>query len=260
MMRLPARATLVGLGSALLTVLVVAGCASAPTSLKYLYTRSEATWLVTDEAHRYGVLVPRIREIWIGSDGSGRLREERGQPIFLGEASRAEWNGANPLSGTADEAFKPGDLSMVDTKALSTDAERLRDQLLEGKGDKEQDAEVILTNALAYLRETGAPISLSRAIISVVRATPGVDSEAGVMDARGRSGDAFSVEVVGRDARGRALRSKLLMIVDSTNGTLLEEQRILVDPNLVIDAEPGAVFGRVTYLAAATTTGTNERP
>ena len=260
MLRLPVRAIYVRVSVGVLVCLVGAACTESRASIDYRYTKSDAVWLVTDDSHRYGVLVPRTREIWIGTDGSGRLREDRGEPAYFSDKSRAEWQGVNPLPGDVDDAFTPGELSMVDTMGLSTDPALLRDQLLAGKGDTERDAQVILANALAYLRETVPPPALARAIVDVVRETGGIDATPGIKDATGRVGDAFSVNVGGGDPLRYTPTSRLLMIVDPVTGTLFEEQRILVDPNPLIDADPPAIFGRATYLASGITNSTSVRP
>lgn len=260
MTHLLARVRFVGLGLMTIVAFAVVACSTAATA-SYRYTKSETSWLVTDDAHRYGVIVPSVREIWIGTDGSGRLKEERGDPKFLGDASRAEWASSNPLPSNTDALFRPGELSMVNTDGLSTDVATLRTQLLQGKGEHEKNAQVILTNALAYLRETVPQPILARAIIEVVRGTPGIEEESGIADANGRRGASFSLVVESGDASTkRAVRSRLLMIVDATSGTLLEEQRILVDIDPAIDAGPGTVFGRATYVAGGITNATTEQP
>src|SRR6478752_7997264 len=64
--------------------------ARAETSLgqlgpeQYLYTKSTNAYLVTSVEHggSYSALVPRVREVWLRSDGTGWLLQTAGTPTF----------------------------------------------------------------------------------------------------------------------------------------------------------------------------------
>jgi hypothetical protein len=64
--------------------------------------------------HRYGsfdAFVGSEREIWIGSDGSGLIRETSGPVSFFTEAGRAQWEAAGSLElehGPSIDLFAPG--------------------------------------------------------------------------------------------------------------------------------------------------------
>ena len=62
----------------------------------YRHTKSEGAWLdgfggSPERPNGVWTLVPVSREIWIKPDGSGRLIESRGEPIWFGPADRAAW-------------------------------------------------------------------------------------------------------------------------------------------------------------------------
>ena len=82
---------------------------------QYQYSGSvEADQSCNLGAGGYCALVPEHRQIWIGSDSSGRLRETFGAPEFLTPADKAAWEAAGSPSlgnGTSDTSFGPNALS-----------------------------------------------------------------------------------------------------------------------------------------------------
>src|SRR5688572_7689348 len=77
---------------------------------EYLYVKSESAYLsVFPEGRAFAVLVPRVREMWVGPDG-GRMREKSGEPRFLSERDRERWiaagrpNVREPVWGGAVES------------------------------------------------------------------------------------------------------------------------------------------------------------
>lgn len=82
----------------------------------YRHTKSEGAWLSgagdwPDHPNGIWALVPVSRETWIKPDGSGRLIESRGEPIWFGPADQAAWQaaGSPDLRGTpeSDRLFGP---------------------------------------------------------------------------------------------------------------------------------------------------------
>lgn len=68
---------------------------ASPGPGEYWYSKSESAYL-SGIGDGLGVwaLVPRTREIWIVSDGSGRIVEKSGEAIFFGDRDRRIWEEA----------------------------------------------------------------------------------------------------------------------------------------------------------------------
>lgn len=73
--------------------LVAAAQPSTPASAGhgYLYTKSDGVGLATgtsSDGHSNAAWTSVTREFWIASDGSGRIRQVAGQPIFWGRPTK----------------------------------------------------------------------------------------------------------------------------------------------------------------------------
>ena len=169
----------------------------APGPGQYLYVRSQDAYAddtVTAGGRYYSVLVPHTREIWLGADGSGWLRETDGTPVFLTPADRAAWVAAgSPAlpSGGDNTQFGAGCLSIgpIDMSSLPTDPAALGAMLsarrIEG-GPPGPAEDFVQVGDL--LRETDASPALRAAIYQVASKIPGVVALGTVADHEGRSG------------------------------------------------------------------------
>jgi hypothetical protein len=183
------------------------------------------------------VLVPFEREAWIGADGSGRLRVRYGAPAFFGARDRQEWSSQTTARET-DEVYGPGGLSVVALDKLPTEPDALRKFLQAQLDDGASHPGELLIAAAGYLRETVPPATLSRALLEVVLTTRGLHIEkveAGAPALR------FSVET------GRP-RLRFAIVLAADDGRLLQEERVLLESSLDINAEPPVVVGWTRYL------------
>ena len=89
---------------------------SSPGPGQYVYTKSENAymndWADAGPDHQgFSVLMPQVREIWIGTDGSGRILQTNGTPTFLSDQDHAVWEASgSPDLGAekvSDETFEP---------------------------------------------------------------------------------------------------------------------------------------------------------
>src|SRR5919108_5016243 len=184
---------------------------TAPQKGQYVYTKSREAYLQISPFRKttWSVLVPETRQIWIGPDGSGRLRQTRGRPRFLSAKDRALWRAAgspklgggrttdqvfrgkgSPPPGTPVVAGSPQDyLSYLDLTGLPTDPDALRELIEERKveGGPPGDAETF-TIIGDLLRETYAPPKLRAALYQVAAELPGVELLGTVRDEAGRKG------------------------------------------------------------------------
>jgi hypothetical protein len=207
----------------------------------------------------YCALVPEQRQIWIGSDGSGRILETFGTPVFLAPADQAAWVAAGSPSltgGTSDTSFGPNSLSdgpsnlgnaPTDTTALKA---AIEDRSLEGgpPGSAED-----FTQIGDLLRETDASPALRSALFQVASELPGIVLLGSVVDHDGRSGVGVAMDTNG-------VRNEL--IFDGSTSALLGEQSIaLIDsPAGYQDVTAGTVLGWTVYESSGIVDSTSETP
>jgi hypothetical protein len=236
---------------------------------RYRYTRSENAYLATsvEQGGSFTVLGPHLREMWIAPDGSGRLRERSGEPIFLGPRDREAWEalGSPKLweSGTSSETFGSGGLHYEDFSGLSTDPDELYQQIerraADGKpsGVPVPEGAPVAVNMFAIvgdlLRETVAPPDLRAALYEVAARIPGVELVGEVTDPAGRLGVAVAM-----NDEPDAVRQEL--VFDPETAELLAERQVLLRRVDWVDAEPGTAIGWVAYLESGTVDSTSARP
>ena len=252
-----ARVNRVGLSSApigrtavlALMMVAVTACQGAttrtpsPTAQDYRYTKTEDAELLGGSG-RYSVLVPETREVWIATDGSGRIRTVKRGAVYFGANDRAQWQGQE-TSKTEDQSYGPGKLSYKDLSRTPTDPSALKAAIIASMttsagGQPSIPFEVWLA-ARDYLWETVAPLKLSQGILEMLKTTSGVTVDAGQNDRTGRPAVACSVL-----APGGTIRNVLLL--EPETGALLGEQQILVKPATGIDAAPPVTIKYATYL------------
>jgi hypothetical protein len=216
----------------------------------YRHLKSEEMNLITSvnkNNQPFSVLIPKTREVWIAKDGSGRIHETEGKPIFLGERDRNRWQAAgSPSLGSAmDKDFAPNGLSFTDFSRLPTDPDALAAIIL-GEADNPSGPPVNVGMFVVlgdYLRQLGASRELRSALFKVAAKIEGVESIGKVTDRLGRQGVALAVTT---DHWGG--KQRLMLVFDPITSMLLEEQKILLEPVGWLDAKPPVVIGYQTYL------------
>jgi hypothetical protein len=237
----------------------------------YRHTMSEGAHLAsvaTDDERPGGVwaLVPVSREVWIKPDGSGRLVERRGEPVWFGPADKAAWVAqgspdlrGNPStdtrfgpttkgSGSDTPQIAPGSLYYANVDALPTDVDALRGFIraqaaANGGGATNLEMFTIVGD---LLRETVAAPRVRSALYRVAAGIEGVELQGSVTDHAGRSGTAVSL-ATDRPGVGR---ERHVLIFDPDTAVLLEDQDVLLDKVRWLDAEPPTVIGYTTYLTS----------
>ncbi|MHB8959184.1 MAG: CU044_5270 family protein [Candidatus Limnocylindrales bacterium] len=256
--------------AALSAVADVAAELPAAPSDGYRHTKSEGAWLVGEGGwpdHPNGIwaLVPVTRELWVKPDGSGRLIESRGEPIWFGPADKAAWVASGsplPSAEHTDTRFGatpagvapgtpqvwPGSLTgHQDVDALLTDPSELRaliDQRAAAGGGATDYERFTIVGDL--LRDTVAAPRVRAALYRVAAGLPGVELIGSVTDRAGRTGTAVAMT---SDQSSRGLERRVL-IFDPSTSMLLEEQDVLLSKVDWLDANPPTVIGYATYLVS----------
>lgn len=239
----------------------------------YRYTKSEGAYLSTiGDGVIVSALVPFVREVWVASDGSGRILRTEQEPEFLSARDRQRWQeaGRPPLAdvGTSDESFGPGGLTYEDLVSLPTDPDSLfdviRSRAEHAEGHVEAEMLVIVGD---LLRESAAPPELRAALYEVAARIPGVElveitdetvasSEGVLMPVpAGRRAVAVAVE---SDYSGALTRTEL--VFDPETSEMFAEREILLERVEWLDAEPPTVIGTVVYVSSGIVESTDDRP
>ena len=248
----------------------IAAAQPAGPGAGYRHTKSEGAHLSgigggPDHPNGVWALVPVSREIWAKADGSGRLVESRGEPIWFGPADKAAWvaAGSYDLRGEpfSDTRFGPtppglapgtpqewpGSLYYEDVDSLPTDVGALRRMIDEraaaGGGSTDYERFTIVGD---LLRETVAAPQLRAALYRVAAGLGGVELVGSMTDRAGRIGMAVSMT---NDQSSRGLERRTL-IFDPETSMLLAEEDVLLDKVDWLDAEPPLLIGYSTYLVS----------
>jgi hypothetical protein len=215
---------------------------------QFVYTKSQGlneNTTVPASGKAFNVFQTVIREAWIGSDGSGRIKQTEGPPRFATTVDRAAWiaDGKPALgdgSGDMNSNFGAGQLSYVNLTTLPTEPGQLK-QLIEKRtieGGPPGNAETF-TIIGDLLRETYAPPGVRSALYTVAAQLPGVQLIGAAHDQLGRPGTA-----VGYTAHGNTQE----LIFDPQTSALLAEQTV---------DNTGAVVGWTAYLSSGVVDSTS---
>jgi hypothetical protein len=184
----------------------------------------------------FDAFVGSRREIWVGGDCSGLIRESAGPVSFFTETGRAQWQAAGSpelTHGPSLELFAPGCLgsSRARLATLLTDPTALRLALA---------ARSPVTLKLVYhlLGEMLMSGEFCRALHAVAAGVNGVDVLPAVSDQLGREGHGLSAIEHGQ---------RLELIFNGETSALLGYQRFLVDPDHGY-APVGTLVSWSTYL------------
>jgi hypothetical protein len=186
---------------------------------QYVYTKSiQANQTCYLDKPAFCYLLPEIRQIWIASDGSGRILETYGTPAFYTAQYSANWRslGSPSLSKPSDSHFGPGGLSPTSIAKLSTDPSQLAGQIAAGAYEGVPSSPVDeLEQIGGILSESGASPALQAACLDVVSTISGVALDRNATDAIGRHGIGFELPFKGY---------LIELVFDPSNGSFLGQK------------------------------------
>ena len=227
--------------AALEQVATVAAEAPQPIELGdgFVYTKTDALWAFSSMDWTYWR--PLIREDWIAADGSGRIRETVGEPIFLSEDERETWLAGEFDLYALNEDFGPDGL-FTGYGPLPANVDELRAfvrHLAEGS-----DGWPIEVGMFSYirdlLRDPLQPPEVRAGLFLVASTLPGIEMLGPTKDH------------IGRDGMGVAMSAwfrREIIIFDPATSAMLEERTISNLPHGT--TLPPILWSRSTYLESA---------
>ncbi len=228
---------------------------------EYAYTKSMGAYFNEQDrqGHTWGALVRTAREIWIGANGSGRIRQRSETPVFLAPADRARWKQAGvppitELSETYDKRFGPAGLGppleidgfhQSELLRLANNPGLLR-AVVQATAEKTRNplGYEMLTIVGDLLGESVAPPQLRASLYQVAADIPGIVLVGTVSDHAGRRGTAVAA------SRGD---TRLELIFDPKTSALLVKQETLVHQIPDTAAPVGTAISYTLYLNSSFT-------
>lgn len=229
---------------------------SAP---KYYYTKSEAVYqrmTVLGDLFLTS-LVPQEREFWLGTDGSGRIRQQYGIPQFFSEADRLAWEeaGVPGMEPLRDQTFSPGEIPFEYYTDLPTDVPALAQHVQEmAEATDNPLAWQMFDYVGALLREMPHPPEMRQMLFQVGSDIEGVEVITQTVDRVGRPAVALS-----HVGTFNEMTTRRTLFFDPEDYTLLGEEEILLEPAPWFDADPGETIGWITYLVSGWVDSTEDR-
>jgi hypothetical protein len=210
----------------------------------------------------FSVYAPVTRQVWIATDGSGRLEQSYGTPSFLTPADRAAWvsDGSPnivPASSDVDSIEAKGALVVPDLSNLPTNPGTLLAGIEATTVGSSFDAPAGAAGTFQIigdlLRETDASPALRAALYQAAAQMPGVTLIGTVTDAAGRSGTAVAYASSGEQNE---------LIFDPTTSVLLGEATVVTDPTQLcrLDVSVGTVLYETSYVASGVVNSTSDVP
>jgi RNA polymerase sigma-70 factor (ECF subfamily) len=189
---------------------------------QYLYVESRSEYPAFEGSSSCETLSLDHRQIWIGRDGSGLLRETRGPERFSSATDQAACLQVDPgmklrAGGTSNDWFAPDCLALGPTNdwsSLSSDPQTLLQQMRKLDGGPPTAGEDFV-HVGDFLRETDAPPAVRATIYQAAALIPGVELLGTVRDHAGRPGLGVAYSSNGNTSE---------LIFDPRTGELLGEQ------------------------------------
>jgi hypothetical protein len=228
----------------------------------------------------YTVLIPTLREYWVGRDGSGRLVDTPGKRIWPSPRDKARWEaeGGMPITDGSDQTYGPGQLvgseldggefaalpGGYDFQTLPRAPKALYEAIRSAAGEREPRAPGELPHprplgtfalCIELLHTPLTPPDVRAALFEAMTYIPGITVVPQKTIQGIGTGAAVFVEVIMGEVR---IRHEYL--VDPTTSELLGYQETQLDRAWWIDVDPPFVTTSIAYSKPEVVDSTTERP
>jgi hypothetical protein len=226
---------------------------------QYLYATRDVlgSFTAVTREGTWTALVPIRQEIWIASDGSGRIREVPGDPTFPGPRDRELWRAAGEPSvhgPPSDRNVPPG--ALVPDIHGSTEADQLASALLSGGTVQDLPKDQRLFVAASDLLSTPlASPALRSSLYRLVAGLEGVELLGEITDPIGRPGIGVAIP-----SRATGAPTRRVLIFDATTSEVLAEEVVLLERVSWIDADPPIVTESRVFGPNAIVSSDHARP
>ncbi len=204
-------------------------------------------------------ILPTVEETWISPDGSGRIRSETGDPLFLGPRDRDRWlaAGSPPFeAGVIDETFPAGSLVYEDSRDLPTAPGELLDVLRGQVAGEDLPEEVAIFQRIGELLAAGdATPDLRASLYRVAARLPGIQLVGDVTDPLGRPG--VGVAITHGESGSRV---QILMVFDQSSSALLAQEHVLLEEASWVDARPNTRIAFTAFLSVGRASSVQQVP
>jgi hypothetical protein len=219
---------------------------------EYRYTRSVGTVVQSQEdlatGSSWSYTVDVEREVWIASDGSGRLLERYRHPRFLTTSDEDRWReaGSPRLLRPLKRRFEAGGLTTGGLDPSAPDADALDEPGSRRPGFRGLDPRAPIGLLAGSLGESPATSELRSTLFDEGAAIPGMNWDGEVLDPIGRAGVGVSI---------RAGGSIIRLVFDPIDGALLS---LSVDP---VDTDgPSSAGNTYAFVERGVVDSVKDRP
>jgi hypothetical protein len=209
------------------------------------------SWNLTTRIYKnrpvQSAVVPEQRETWRGPDRSGTVTVSFKAPVFQSQAQRRQWQDEGSPGadiGPRTDVYGPGKLGVMWTGAAPDDPAMLAPWLQKGHPSANGPAETLVAVSDLTAEQVLSPAQRA-AVLRVLATTPGLSYTGQTTDRAGRAGEAFSVE-----SGYSGLPTRYTVIIDPTNGALLDYEETLTTTAGALNVKVPAVISYQTYLHA----------
>lgn len=256
-----------------------------PAAGEFAYSRSSSAYQsgfgYEEDAEPWAVLDEGSREMWVATDGSGRILAKDGDRTFFGPRDEARCrdqlgdDGCERVLKTNEDfeerfdkdldvaSFGDRGLSYSELRKLPTDPDELEPLMRKiAAGWANPDFEMFVMVG-DVLRQPLTPRDVRVALYEVAARIEGVELIGEIDDPVGREGTAVALTSAGhvtplpKPGEGD-IRHEI--IFDPDTGRFLAERDVLVNRVDYLDADPGTVVGWTAYLESGIVDSVEERP
>ena len=249
--------------SGLLAAAAAARQQPAPPDAGFVYTRVEDVSLSTQATPPvFSLLLRKVEERWIDSEGGGRLLVTPKSPAFPSERDKERWiEAGRPLGDaaesdetlTASQLMRAVDPALRNVEQLPAEPDELERLVgdVAARSDVPRNVKSFELVAQLLAQPSLRP-EVRAALFEVASRIPGIENLGATTDPRGRRGEAVAIR---SDYSGA--RTRELLIFDPGTARVLASRIELLDP---VTFTGGNTISERVLVSEGRTESTSERP